>query len=582
MENTYIISDNSDWIQKITEQLELPNNQVLFYQEWREDFLFDEWVNINIKPDISDLIIPIELGSNRYNSFEGLRLAMHIRLMKSHIRYLPIIFISNREEWQIRQMLRDNLDKNHLDYLIGTKGTDFLKPNICEIKAVLKNIKPLGEEEYKAQFYDHIHLLPLEEDGGKHSLANIWGALRLNEILNLNAINDKNLTNRTKELYFKYLRAFHEESKGSFKDLQPLQCNGKRILLIDDEADKGWEDVLKAIFKGADFHSIDFKNKPFEDAEQEAIGKSISEDWDLILLDLRLNPSEEDTGDKLIKTEEYSGARILKAIKKHNAGIQVIILTASNKAWNMKKLLELGADGYYIKESPEFNFSSAFTKESYENFLAEVDNCLNKTYARKLFSINDFIEKRLDKENGVLGNATLGRTTVNFAKAYIKQSFNAIYNYSIENKEYALYSFLEYYKIVELLGKEMISESRDNSKLIIKRKIGDIDFIIKSPLKSKIRPIKNNGFIETYEPSDYSPDNDDEKYYTGRISSSLQFSALLLLRFSYDRETVKDFIFLNNLRNTVVAHSASNSNAEITTENVIQLAELLKKTFDKL
>jgi hypothetical protein len=232
----------------------------------------------------------------------------------------------------------------------------------------------------------------------------------------------------------------------------------------------------------------------------------------------------------------------------------------------MKKLLDLGADGYYIKESPEFNFSPTFTKESYENFIKEVENCLNKTYARKLFSINNFIEKRLDKENGVLGNATLRRSTVNFAKAYMKQSFNTIYNYSIEHKEYALYSFLEYYKIIELLGKEMISENRDNSKLIIKRKTGDINFIIKSPLQSKIRPIKNNGSIETYEPNDYFPNKDDEKYYMGRISSSLQFSALLLLRFSYDEETVKDFIVLNNLRNIVVAHSASNSNAEITTE----------------
>jgi DNA-binding NarL/FixJ family response regulator len=29
------------------------------------------------------------------------------------------------------------------------------------------------------------------------------------------------------------------------------------------------------------------------------------------------------------------------------------MFTASNKAWNMKALLDAGADGYYIKESPE-------------------------------------------------------------------------------------------------------------------------------------------------------------------------------------------------------------------------------------
>jgi hypothetical protein len=276
MENIYIISDNSDWLRKIIKQLELPDDQVLYYQEWREDFIFDAWVNANISLGISYLIIPIELGSNRYNSFEGLRLAMHIRLMKSHVRYLPIIFISNREEWQIRQILRDNLDKNHLDYLIGTKGTDFLKPNIADIKAILDNIKPLSEKEYKAQFYDHIHLLPLEEDGGKHSFANIWGALRLNEVLNLNAINDKNLTNRTKELYFKYLLAFHtnEENPADLEneEIKLVNCKNRRILLIDDEADKGWNDILKAIFKNADFQSIDFNNKKFK-YKKESIKK---------------------------------------------------------------------------------------------------------------------------------------------------------------------------------------------------------------------------------------------------------------------------------------------------------------------
>ncbi|PWK28195.1 CheY-like chemotaxis protein [Arcicella aurantiaca] len=584
MENTYIISDNSDWIQKITKQLELPNNQVLFYQEWREDFLFDDWVSINIKPDISYLIIPIELGSNRFNSFEGLRLAMHIRFMKSHVRYLPIIFISNREEWQIRQMLRDNLDKNHLDYLIGTKGTDFLKPNISEIKAVLENIKPLNEEEYKAQFYDHIHLLPLEEDGGKHSLANIWGALRLNEVLNLNAINDKNLTNRTKELYFKYLRAFHEESKGSFEYLQSLQCIGKRILLIDDEADKGWNDVLKAIFKGADFQFIDFNNKTFK-YKKESIKKVKDENWDLILLDLRLNPSEEDTSNKLIKTENYSGAKILKKIKRHNAGIQVIMLTASNKAWNMKKLLDLGADGYYIKESPEFNFSAEFTHESYDNFGKECNTCFERHYLRKIFEMDKVIQKRLDLENGILSNATLNRGAVNLIKVYLKQAFNAIYKYSQTQKEYALYSFLEYYKIAELLGKELIDDN--TTKFFIKKKSGNIDFIIKTPLLSKVEPVKEasstgKSFLKGYKEKDYTPIKDDDEGFYKKPTSSLRFSGLMLLRFGFEEVSVETFMSLNNLRNTVVAHSADNSASEIKVENVISLLEILEKVFQKL
>jgi CheY-like chemotaxis protein len=564
MENTYIISDYSNWLEKLIEQLKLSKEQVLTYQEWSEDFMFHDWVLENIKPK-SKLLIPVELGHNKISSVEGLRLAMHIRLMPNEIRHIPIVLISNREDWQLRQLLRDSLDRNHLDYILDTKGIDFLRPNADEIKAVVENLIPLNRDSFKNHFYDHIHILPLEQDGGKHSLANIWGALRLNEVLNLNAITDTNLTNRTKELYFKYLRAFNEETKGSFKDLQPLNCKGKRILLVDDEADKGWKDVLKAIFKEADFQFIDFKNKTFDEAYAEAETETKNDTWDLILLDLRLNPDEEDTGEKHIETAEYSGAKLLKAIKDYNKGLQVIMLTASNKAWNMKKLLDLGADGYYIKESPEFNFLPSFTKESYENFVKKCLECLNKGYARQLFAINKSIEDRLDKENGILGNITLQRGTVNLAKAYLKQAFNAIYEYSATQKEYSLYSFLEYYKIVELLGKEMVVEN--TNQFVIKKKTGNIPFIILSPLKSKIEPIKktlSSGsiFVNSYKIQDYIPIPDDEGFYK-RPTSSLRFSGLMLLRFGLDEASVEKFMALNNLRNTIVAHSANNSTAEI-------------------
>lgn len=49
---------------------------------------------------------------------------------------------------------------------------------------------------------------------------------------------------------------------------------------------------------------------------------------------------------------EYSGAKILDEIKSDNFGTQVIMYTASNKSWNMRELIGKGADGFYIKESP--------------------------------------------------------------------------------------------------------------------------------------------------------------------------------------------------------------------------------------
>lgn len=544
-----------------------------------DDVTIDEFIVNELKPQKpSILIIPASLGSIQTN-YWGLRVGMHIRLSSAmeEYRFIPIIFVSQSS---LEEILRFQEEK--LGVQCTLDSSLLVGNNIEELQAAIDYLEPISKDKYISGFLEKI-IIERPPSIGKHSLANIWGAIRLNEVLNLNAI-DKSLTKRTKELYFKYLRAFYEESKDSFKDLQPLRCTGKRILLIDDESDKGWNDVLKAIFKGSDFQSIDFKNKTYEVAEQEAISKSIVEDWDLILLDLRLNPSEEDTGDKIIKTEDYSGARILKAIKKYNSGIQVIMLTASNKAWNMKKLLDLGADGYYIKESPEFNFSPESTHASYDNFVNECNACFDKYYLRKIFEIDKVIQRRLDLENGNLGNHTLSRGTINLIKAYLRQAFNTIYEYSQTQKEYALYSFLEYYKIVELLGKELINDNP--TKFFIKKKSGNIDFIIKSPLLSKIEPLKKSSstskyFIKGYKEKDYTPISDEEIFYK-KPTSSLRFSGLMLLRFGFSEASVETFISLNNLRNTVVAHSADNSTSEIKVENVITLLEILGETFQKL
>lgn len=53
--------------------------------------------------------------------------------------------------------------------------------------------------------------------------------------------------------------------------------------------------------------------------------------------------------------DDMSGMNILKRIKQVNPGNQVIIFTASSKSWNLKALMDNGADEYYLKESPLYH-----------------------------------------------------------------------------------------------------------------------------------------------------------------------------------------------------------------------------------
>lgn len=128
-----------------------------------------------------------------------------------------------------------------------------------------------------------------------------------------------------------------------------------KILLIDDLADKGWKQVLE---KAVTQTPIEIATNT-EEAKEKLIEK-----YDLIFLDMRLNETDHTNH----KIEEYGGFKVLKEIKNDfkntNFSTPIILITASNKIWNIDKFKEYGVDFYYIKEHPNFLYSKEFSKEN--------------------------------------------------------------------------------------------------------------------------------------------------------------------------------------------------------------------------
>lgn len=56
------------------------------------------------------------------------------------------------------------------------------------------------------------------------------------------------------------------------------------------------------------------------------------------------------------------------------------MLTATNKAWNLQALLDAGADGYYMKESPEYHFPVAYSEQNAVALIDTINNCLYNAY----------------------------------------------------------------------------------------------------------------------------------------------------------------------------------------------------------
>lgn len=417
------------------------------------DFVLNQ---IGNKTGIQAFVIPINLREEE-NDFVGLRLGLHIRLSieLGEKRFLPLIFLSDIAFEDKSEILHTQIKRNDelTAMLLFTAGVSFISPEEFDIH----NLPiALNEDSYRKKFLPHIQL---KRPSGTHSLANQWGIVRLAETCGFYTEND--LQDRLKEalqtLFFKHLSITQNIYLQNSPDQKIISAQGKKILLIDDEAKKGWETILKKIFEGAIIHietSDEYNN--FSISNKNNIKNGY---YDLFLLDLRLNPTEEEKTEFIqkAKTTEYSGAKILQEIKTQNPGNQVIVFTASNKAWNLKELMQAGyeADGYYMKESPDFYFDADFSQKNFENLKNEAEKCFEKGYLRKMYKEIEIIKGDINTLNPY--NAKSSHVN-EFNKCKIEIliqldiAFRQIKLVQVNND--FPYAFICFFQILEILQKE--------------------------------------------------------------------------------------------------------------------------------
>lgn len=367
-----------------------------------------------------------------------LLLSLHLRLtdtLPGKSKYAAIVYISDL----------------HLDKLVmkGLGAQMFMTTgayicNRADVESRMDSFTGLNEDTFRSDFLDRISI-PAPK-GSNHSLANQWGASRLYMIITGEGAKKdafKDFQDIHKRLYFKYVS--HKISSGysplahGLEQYQVKGSAGKHILLIDDEADKGWAKTLSLVMPHARFDPKDDviaeSVLDFDELSDGAKEKIDFCKYDLILLDLRLGGIREDY---VVNPEEMSGYKVLQHIKQQNRGTQVIMLTASNKAWNLKALMngELGADGYFVKESPEYEFSDELSAANLRSLVMDMERCLGQVYLRDFWS---FIGQ-FDKTEGGLSSevhSQLGIAYEMTARARTENDFR--------------YAFLALYQTLEVV-----------------------------------------------------------------------------------------------------------------------------------
>jgi len=172
------------------------------------------------------------------------------------------------------------------------------------------------------------------------------------------------------------------EIKEKIKESNPV------ILYIDDNAGKGWADILKRMLGDVTLESVvpidKYKNR-MKDFYTEVVKPLLPGNYTLMILDLRLF---DEIGLNL-SPEKLSGSLLLREMQDYFPEIPVLVTTASNKTIVYKTLITLGADAFWIKEGIDEHKEATESIAGYWDFIDFVKKLHSRefSYLGKLIQI---------------------------------------------------------------------------------------------------------------------------------------------------------------------------------------------------
>lgn len=384
-----------------------------------------EFIKSNIPADLDRIIINV----NEIDTALALHIALRIRFMIFSLKrssLSAIIFVSESS-------FETMVDYSVSSLLLMTKGVYWV--NQEELAIAMENTVPITPTQYISEFLNLIKIQPKEAVEGRHSIANEWGADVLSKVITSGVKSEFIPLRASSSLYFMYCsvialnvgdidKIINDRPRNFlFENLKIT--NNFKYLLIDDEAQKGWSDVLKILMPNALATIYDKKAKTYEDLPQDIRKQIEVGEFDIIFLDLRMNGVEEES---IINPKEFSGMKILNSIKEMNPGIQVIMLTATNKGWNVQAMLNAGANGYYMKESPEYHFPLKYSEQNAKSLYNTILECLDNSYLQDVYAEirNVSLPTDLDISYDIIEQLKLAFNLIVKAKSYNEIAFSYI------------------------------------------------------------------------------------------------------------------------------------------------------------
>lgn len=407
-----------------------------------------ETLNTN---EYENIFLPLCFGTS-LSDFNGLRLATHIRCTFTKNQLKPIFIYSVVG-------LKDIFNNSYIN-ILKTKNVFLIDYSKISIKNALDiEVNNFTIEELPKEIKKLNLQVPTNYEDN-HSIANEWAIYRWAQVIGAYDDGINKITHLQKSnLYFKYLKTINPISDLNKLNFSQLKINYKdkpKVLYIDDEAEKGWYEIYCNILyekNGIDFEYLDdeFNEKSREEIIDISLKKIIEKDIDLVILDFRLH--KDDFENKNI--EEVTGYKILKKIKEHNKGIQVIIFSATNKIWNLQELQKAGADGFIIKESPELSINVDFTNQSIKNIYEVIDECLEFSFLKSFYEKFNFLKQELEpRKNPKKHSNPLPKEFVGEYLKWLEFGIHNIQKY--KSNEGNILSFSLFFSVLENISNRII------------------------------------------------------------------------------------------------------------------------------
>jgi CheY-like chemotaxis protein len=359
------------------------------------------------------IFVPLCFGSS-LSDFNGLRLATEIRCTDTINQYTPIFIYSF--------VKMEYLLHNEYFNILKTKGIEMVEYSKKAFQFIasrrLTNLKnyELSKEIKK------LAIQPPKNYLDSHSIINEWAIYQWAKTIGCDKTEEleKVFSNVNSNLYFKYLKTIRPIDKIdqiSSKKLKIDYAGKPKVLLIDDEAEKGWYEIFAFLLGDlnniyTDYLGVNFKFLSSDEIIEKSIDKIFTDYIDVVILDFRLNPSDFEK----IKSDEITSIKLLKKLKKINPGIQVIIFSATNKVANLQALQEAQADGFVFKESSENSIDPDSTSKAIENFIFVLNNCFERIF------LKDFYFKLEDLKNKLIPRKNFKKSVIPLPKDFVDET----------------------------------------------------------------------------------------------------------------------------------------------------------------